>query len=296
MKTIFILCLCLGFSGACTSKRENIALKAKVDSLTIENEKISKGQIQMAATVSNYEEVLEDIDKNLESIDEATALVRTLTPESEEKDESTIDNIKGHIANISVLLENSRLKIITLDKNLNTLRKESGNKSDELLALDEKIKTLTNRLLKTEMEMYDLEEELRAQISNLQIILDEQLARSAELEAIVNRVYYIKGTGKALKELGIIKKEGGFIGLGQVKVLNATASPALFEQIRKDQISSIDLSCRKAKLITTHPAESYSFLGEDIIEKLRIEDNESFWRNSNYLVIEVDKEEPQPRL
>ena len=296
MKRLCIILLGLVLISACQYRAENKALQAKVDSLQAENQQLLSGQAKMVTTVDQYQQVLDEVHKNLESMDETKALVRSLTPETVGKDDNkVIENIREHMLNISALLENSRVKIIALDKRLDELRRYSSNKSDELLALDEKMKVTTDRFLKKEKEMYDLEEELRAQLSNMQIILDEQVNRSQELEAMLNRAFFIKGTSKQLKDLGIIKQEGGFIGLGRVKVLNAAASNTLFEQIKKDQTSSIKLSCKKAKLITTHPDESYTFQGDKMIDRLQIKDP-SFWRNTNYLVIEVDQEKQDPAM
>lgn len=289
MRRSYILLICLGFLTTCQYRAERRALQARIDSLEIENQQLRGGQLQMTMTVEEYRQALDDINKNLAAIDETKALVRSLTPETRQKDVAVTESIQQHMFNISALLENSRLKIVALDKHLEKLGKDSADKNNELLALDLKLKDMAERFLKKEMEMYDLEEELRAQISNMQIIMDEQLKKSHALEALLNRAFYIKGTSKELKELGIIKQEGGFIGLGRVKVLNASAPSTLFQQVKKDQTLSIDLSCKKAKLITSHPEDSYIFQGDSMIDRLYISDP-SFWRNTNYLVIEVDKE------
>lgn len=289
MKRSYILLICLGFLSTCQYRAEKRALQAKIDSLEIENQQLSSGQLKMTMTVEEYRLALGEINKNLASIDETKALVRSLSPETGQQDAPVIESIQQHMINIGALLENSRLKIVALDKHLEKLGKDSADKNKELLALDTKLKEMAERFLKKEMEMYDLEEELRAQISNMQIIMDEQLKKSHQLEALLNRAFYIKGTSKELRELGIIKQEGGFIGLGRVKVLNASAPSTLFEQVKKDQTLSIVLSCKKAKLITSHPEDSYTFQGDSLIDRLYIRDP-SFWRNTNYLVIEVDKE------
>lgn len=156
--------------------------------------------------------------------------------------------------------------------------------------MDQKIQSLADQLLTKEQEYFALEDELMFEIEGLRIMLDEEMEHSAELAAILNRAYYITGTSKQLKEMGIIKKEGGFIGLGRVKVLNATAPTSLFTEIKKDQTDMVDLSCKKAELITSHPIDSYSFQADtDRISGLSIINAKEFWKNSNYLVIEVNE-------
>ena len=163
------------------------------------------------------------------------------------------------------------------------LRKGAEDQSEEILELDQRVKALASDVLKKEQEMTTLEEE----IAGLEVMLREEVTRSADLKAILNRAFYVKGTATELKNMGVVKKEGGFIGLGRVKVLNAKASDTLFTQLAKDEISSIDLSCKKATLITTHPDPSYTFEGDDMVKSMLIKDTDAFWKNTNYLVIEV---------
>lgn len=291
MKTLSILLLCLPILCTCNTKvkEENTTLLAKIERLRTENDSLIRGNKHMITSIDSYQKTIFEIDQNLAVIDEEGLMLKKLTPEGQEVIHKDIkESIKQHIFNISALLDNSRLKIISLDKNLNSLRKEAGGKSEEILALDNKIQELSNLILMKEQEISDLEEALEDKIDFLRMVLDIEKERTAKVHGILNRAYYITGTSKDLKELGIIKKEGGFIGIGQVKVLNATAPNSLFIEIKKDQTDLLDLQCKKATLITSHPKTSYSFQGDvDAISGLLIEDSQEFWRNSNYLVIEV---------
>lgn len=291
MKTLSILLLCIYFLSACDSKvkEENATLLTKIENLKIENDSLIEGNMKITSSIESYKQTLDEINKNLAAIDEAGSLVKKLTPEGEAVIEEDVkESIKQHIANISALLDNSRLKIITLDKNLSNLRKISSDKSEEILMLEEKIQELSNLILMKNQDLFDLEDDLNEEIDFLDMMLDIEKDRSAELFSILNRAYYISGTSKQLKEMGIIKKEGGFIGLGQVKVLNATAPSTLFSEIKKDQTVILGLNCKKATLITSHPESSYSFRGDtDVISGLTIDNPKEFWKNSNYLVIET---------
>lgn len=291
MKKLVIIIVSLAALIACNPKmeKENVALKAEIDSLKMANERLKEGSGELTVTIDNYKELLDEIDQNLATIDETSAMVRKLDSESGKKDEEAAESIKNHLKNIDVLMENSRLKIIALDRNLNKLRKDAGDQSNEILALEERVNQLASDVLMKDQEMIIIEDELYDEIKDLENKLKAESAKSAELAAILNRAFYIKGTSKQLQDMGIIKKEGGFIGLGKVKMLNATASTALFTQIEKDKIDSIDLSCKKAMLITAHPDDSYKLLNgkKDMIESLAINDSDAFWKKSNYLVLEV---------
>jgi hypothetical protein len=292
MKTLSVILISLSFLSACNTKvkEENNALKAEIESLRNENISLKNGNVEITTSIESYKKTIDEINKNLASIDKTGVLIRKISPNGDDIiDESVNESIKQHIANITALLDNSRLKIIDLDKNLNRLRKESGNKSEEILVLDEKIQHLSNLILMKEQEFSDLEEGLRDEIEGLHIILEAEMELTDKLSEILNRAYYIVGTSKQLKDLGIIQKEGGFIGLGRVKVLNASAPTSLFVEIKKDQTNMLNLSCKKATLITPHSVDSYSFQGDtNLLSALSIDNPKEFWKNSNYLVIETN--------
>jgi hypothetical protein len=87
----------------------------------------------------------------------------------------------------------------------------------------------------------------------------------------------------------VLTKEGGFIGMGKAEKLKADFNKTYFTQVDVSETTSIPLACKKAKLITVHPTESYKFDGpEGKIEKLIITNTEEFWSTSKYLVIVVD--------
>jgi hypothetical protein len=106
----------------------------------------------------------------------------------------------------------------------------------------------------------------------------------------LNTAYVVSGTKKELHQYGIIDKEGGFLGLGRVKSLAAEADDGLFLPISIDGTESIELQCKKAKLLTTHPEASYKLTGDKTIEDLIILDKAAFWDKSDFLIIEIVKE------
>ena len=75
-----------------------------------------------------------------------------------------------------------------------------------------------------------------------------------------------------------------------MKVLNAEASDSLFNIAEKDQLETIELDAKKVNLITKHPEGSYELIeNESTIERINILDPDAFWKDTNYLVIEVNK-------
>lgn len=271
--------------GDSKEKKENETLKAEIQGLKQENASLKSGEVKMKASMDEANKFLKEIEKNLASIDQNKTMIAKLSGEKKDK-KDTQENIKSHISTIKELVENSKLKIIALDRAILKLRQESGDKSAEILALDKQVKGLTNDLLEKDIQIEVLDNELE----DMEELYEMELKKSAELWSIVNRAYHVVNTAKDLKTAGIVNKEGGFIGLGKVKVLNANASDALFTEIKKDETTEIMLNAKKAKVISNHPDGSYEIQGEaGTADVLVILDRKSFWKEGNYLVVEIEK-------
>ncbi|MGZ4038226.1 MAG: hypothetical protein ACXVPQ_10395, partial [Bacteroidia bacterium] len=84
----------------------------------------------------------------------------------------------------------------------------------------------------------------------------------------------------------IIDKTGGLLGIGKTSRLNSEIDPGNFTKIDYTKVQSIPINSRKAKLVTTHPSDSYTWNKEnDQITALTITQPEKFWSASKYLVV-----------
>ncbi|MEQ9186945.1 MAG: hypothetical protein RLP15_04370 [Cryomorphaceae bacterium] len=111
-----------------------------------------------------------------------------------------------------------------------------------------------------------------------------------EMDEEMHVVRYVVGENKELKEKGIITKEGGILGIGGTKKLDASQlDPSFFTMVDQRELQELPLYSKKAKVITNHPETSYEWVldSEGQVESLSIKDRERFWSVSDYLVIEV---------
>lgn len=111
-----------------------------------------------------------------------------------------------------------------------------------------------------------------------------------EMDEEMHVVRYVVGENKELKEKGIITKEGGILGIGGTKKLDASQlDPSFFTVVDQRELQEIPLYSKKAKVITNHPETSYEWVmdSEGQVESLSIKDRKRFWSVSDYLVIEV---------
>lgn len=282
---ILIISVVLLACGESKEKKENTALRAEVEKLKSENEALKSGEAKLKSSINEFNKFLKEVEANLSSIDENKTMLTEINKEGKNtKDVKEL--INARISKIKELMENSKLKLLSMDKALTKLRKESGDKSGEIMEMDRQVKALTRDLFQKDMQIEELDDELAV----AEELYNIKIAESEELKSIINRAFMISGSTKELKEKGIIDKEGGFIGLGRVKVLKANASDTLFTRLSKEEANEIPLGVKSAMLISNHPEGSYNFVETDgKIEKLVITDKQKFWREGNYLVIETKK-------
>ncbi|MEQ8358956.1 MAG: hypothetical protein RH860_05660 [Cytophagales bacterium] len=277
MKTyiLIITSVFLFFSSCQTkTKKENLELKERITVLEQENEAYRKKEIKLNSSIKDYRKFLKEINNNLKEIDISSSIIGKLDSEIN-KDANIQSEIKSRLKAVDELIRNSKLKIFALDAQLSTLRKTSKEKSEEILILEAELGEAILDLLKRENEYLELNHKL-----------DEQVALTKDLNAILNRAYYFIGYSKELKDKGIVENEGGFIGLGKVKVVNANAPDSLFTQIRKDEMDSLLFSAKKIELVTPHPENSYIIKSKNYQHALVITDREKFWGAGNYLIIQ----------
>ena len=109
---------------------------------------------------------------------------------------------------------------------------------------------------------------------------NEQILVINSLEEEPNKVDVI-GTKSELFKNNILTKEGGIIGIGKTKKLSNDLN-TYFNYESKLLLNYIIVGSKNAKIMTSHPANSYRFSDEDgIIDSLIIINPEAFWKNSN---------------
>lgn len=164
-------------------------------------------------------------------------------------------------AQLKKTIENLTKQLADQDKQLQQLRAELDNKDIHIAELDETIGNLNTNVSNLQTESNQKTEVINAQ--------DKQL----------NTAWYVFGTKKELKEQHIL--EDG-------KVMSGSYNKNYFTKVDIRNITEIKLYSKSAKLLTAHPASSYT-LTRDASKQyiLRITDPQIFWSTSKYLVVLV---------
>ena len=282
MKKVLFFAVCLLVLASCkdsVNTRQTADLNQRIDSLQRVN-------VQKDNEINDMLETLNSIEDGFRAINEAQGRV-------------TVER-RGEGANASARIrENMQFIQETMNQNkelINKLRirlRDSNTASEQLRKT---IENLTAQMEEKESEIAVLREELEAkdihiaeldqqvsQLSDDVVMLKDENAQKDETigtqDKELNTAWYVFGTKRELKEQNILKSG---------EVLQGNFNKNYFTKIDIRVDKEIKLMSRDAKLLTNHPAGSYT-LERDANKQyvLRITNPQQFWSTSKYLVIQV---------
>ncbi len=292
MTVLFMAVMGLMITSCSTqTKKENTALKAEIDELKKQNAELSGETYTMSSEIGEYRLMLEEIEENIAAYDDKSHTVKSIMS-SDNNDEDVEEDILLHIEHMHGLSENSKHKVAYLDKNVKQLRQDENVDQDEVHMLEMEVRDLAITVVEKDNEIDALHEEVAVEgidITELVDAYEDQAIYTDVLEEIINTAFFVAGTKKELKVMGVLDMEGGFIGMGRVKKLNDDASLEFMVPVDVDQTDIIELDGKKAELVTPHSADSYSitYNKETNVTILEISNKLQFWQETNYLVIEI---------
>ncbi|GAB4149810.1 MAG: hypothetical protein Fur0041_22780 [Bacteroidia bacterium] len=280
MKKLLIILFAVPlFWTAC--KEDKPAADPVKDSLINENDKLSGQVVTKDAALDSFFRAFNDIQANLDEIKKKEKIINTTTARGDVAGRE--DQIKQDIQAIYDLMVKNKQRLASAKKNL----KASEQK---IASMEQTITLLENQLAEREQEIVALKdqlEKLNLELSNLSMNYQElQQETDAKTEKL-NTAYYAFGTKSELIKQGVLTKEGGIIG--KTTKMSSNMNTSYFTKVDITQLKEIQLSAKKAKMVSTHPAGSYSIEGADgRADKLIINNAEEFWSISKYLVIIVE--------
>ena len=281
---LIILVALVAFGCDPTNTDEYKKLKAQNDSLATVTGKNDE-------TIIDFVSSLNEVQQNLETIKQKENIITVNTTGGVEKKEDIKAQINQDIQTIYELMQDNKATIKKLNKRL----KKSNVKIKEL---EEMLALLTRQMKDKDLEI----EQLKAQLEKLNIVVEDLMATVDTLSNEnenkqkvindqtdeINTAFYVYGSAKELKDHQVITKEGGFIGLGRMEKLMEDFNKEYFTKVDIRKLKSIPIFKKKARLITTHPSDSYRFYGEKKVDSLIIINPKKFWTASKYLVVVVE--------
>ena len=281
MKKFFILAMCAIAMASCNENAKKAEAQARA-----ERDSLNQVIAQKDDEINDMMTTLIDIEDGFREITEAQNRV-TLAKSGEGT--NTKQRITENFQFIQSMMQQNKDLINKLKQQV----RESSIKGDKLkkviASLTEQMETKDKQIaeLVEQLEMKDIHiGELKYEIGSLKddqrSLQDENEAQSKTINAQdkqLNTAWFAYGTKDELKKQRIL--DGG-------KVLQSNFNKEYFTKIDIRIDKEIKLYSKSAKLLTTHPADSYT-LQPDANKQyvLRITDPQTFWSTSKYLVVQV---------
>lgn len=282
MKNLLPLGLLVAMLASCNTQE----LEQRIEQLEHEKTRLEMESAHKDSVLVAFDESFATISRNLAMIRESEETIRL---ESKNIELSTDQRaaIEAEIQDINALLQANKEQIAQLNKTVSNYKGEVGRYKNiidglerQIVEKDKQIEDLKQNLIAANFTidiLNRMNEELAEEIRKTQTNLDQLTTQS-------NEVYYVIGTFKELKELDIAERAGLIAG----KKMRQDFNRDDFIAIDKREVTEINLSSKKAELLSAHPSEAYKFEGEtDEDHKLVITNPELFWSTTSYLIVQI---------
>ena len=158
----------------------------------------------------------------------------------------------------------------------------------ELEERTQKINEISSQLAESQKQLAVKEQQITALNKNVEDLNQEKANQKmtiTEQDMAMHQGHYLVGTRKLLKEAEVITRQGLFCP----PIVSSQVEKAPFEDIDIREVKSIPLNSKKAKVLSVHPQDSYALeAGEDGMLSLTVKDENSFWKQTKYLVVMIN--------
>lgn len=236
------------------------------------------------SAIKGYVYTMNEIQDNLEQI---KTREKVISISGESKSDNTV---LADIKTLDELIIKNHRELYGLQERLKKLSK----KDTEMEAI---VTHLNNRVAEQDAQISILQSklakinaayrEITAQFNDSILVIQSQSQKIASMATAMNTVYYAIGTMKELKDSNVIKKSGGFAGIGRNAGIKPDFNTTYFTKSNSRMLHAIPLHAKFRKLISNHPEKSYKITGNDEADSLLIIDPSAFWNISKYLVIAI---------
>lgn len=282
MKKILFFALCLLILASCkesVNTQETADLQQRIDSLTRVN-------VQKDNEINDMLETLNNIEDGFRAINEAQGRLTV-----ERRGEGTNANarimenmqfIQQTMNQNKELINKLRLRLRDSSISSEQMRKTLENLTAQMEQKESELTVLRKELAAKDIHIAELDEQV-AQLNEDVVVLQDENAQQEETishqDKELHTAWYVFGTKRELKEQNILQSG---------EVLQGNFNKNYFTKIDIRVDKEIKLMSRDAKLLTNHPAGSYT-LERDAKKQyvLRITHPEQFWSTSKYLVVQV---------
>ena len=276
---------------SCASNSESISEESRrIDSLqsvlSSKDQAINSLEFQKLnddSIVNLYALYIQKIKDNINEINKQELIINNKKNNPDFINKDTTDIIKS-IKILSKKLQENESMITAL----NNAVKQEKNKNSQFTS---KVTDLKEEIARSNREVYYLKEELNSMNASFEAIFKKynlQNKKISDLNQKLNEVAYVIESKSELLDNGVLTKSGGLIGIGKTRKLNSDLNTDYFTYVSKYKFQNIPLGYKTVRLMTAHTTNSYRLsTSNEIIDSLIIINQDDFWRNSKFLVVEV---------
>lgn len=187
-----------------------------------------------------------------------------------------IDQQRSHIDSLQNVMKSKSGAVANLQQVINALKDQLAEKQLRISELEQELTTKNTDILHLKARVESVTTQLQEEKETTHFL--EQVAQ--DQDAIINEGYFIVGSKKELKDLGLVS------GIFKKKANYANIDKTHFTKIDIRKFNEINLESQP-KLITEKPASSYTVRqNADGSYTLRITNPTEFWSASPFLIIQ----------
>ena len=280
MKKLFFFALCMLSMTACDNKKSD----ANTD-----NEKTDSLTRIIAQKDNEINDMLSTLNEIQEGFRQISAAENRVTLAKDGETTNRASQIRNDMNFIAQTMKHNRELIAKLQKQAREgsiaaeqLKTTIENLTSELEERNKEIAVLRDELAQKDVRITELDQTvttLNEDVAQLRTETQEQSNTISNQDRQIHTAWYVFGTKKEVTQNRILEKG---------RVLQSNFNRNYFTKIDIRVDKEIRLYSKSAKILTSHPASSYT-LQQDASKQyvLRITNPEVFWSTSKYLVVQV---------
>ncbi len=266
--------------------------KDELAQVTVTKDSLMAVSSEKDKAIDEFITSFEEIEGNLAEVTTKQHSIQQRTGNATEMNQNSKERIQNEIAAIKQLMDDSKVQADELSRKLKNsnfkvrkFEKMVASLNNQIAAKDSQLVMLNDQLLALNTQVESLNTSVAGLTQKDSVSTDFIQRQTTKM----NTGYIAVGNYKKLRDTQVVTKEGGFLGLGKEERLSANLNPEAFKSIDITQIQTIPLDSKDAKLVTVHPANSYTIeKQDDKVSEIKITDAEKFWSTSKYLVVMTD--------
>lgn len=282
MKKLFIIAVAAIALAACQEKKQAAAPDTndtRVDSL---QRIIDQKDNELNDVMSTFNEIQEGF-RLIEAAEQKVNVIKDgeATNKSEQIRES-IRNIQQRMQHNRELIARLQQQVREGSSRSEELRRTIANFTKELENKNNELAQLRTELQEKDIKIAELDNTVNSLNSDVSQLREETAQKTETInnqDAQLHTAWYVFGTKKELQEQNIYQKG---------KVLQSNFNKSYFTKIDIRVDKEIKLYSRSVRMLTSHPASSYTLQPDaQRMYVLRITNPQLFWSTSKYLVVLV---------